>query len=165
LDADRGKRTSGGFFLPTQMLLIGGLALLLTVGFGAYFKGKEHGLEIHYAYKAEVEAANAVIAEKNAERVRSAEANTAHVAELYAAHSDAVRSALVSRLHKAQRDCAGVSAAAGPARESDGTAPDARPDTTADATYEAVCERLEKDCAATTLQTIWLQDWVVRVCK
>lgn len=155
--------------IPTQYKAIIGVTVLVMVAGVAYIKGRESGLEDLYAYKTEVETANAIIAEQNAERIRLAETNTAHVAELYAAHNDSVRRNLVSRLRQAKRDCAGMPAAPVATTESDGSTADHRPDPATDApaetTYEAVCERLEKDCATTTLQTIWLQDWVARVCK
>ena len=88
LDADRGKRTSGGFFLPTQMLLIGGLALLLTVGFGAYFKGKEHGLREYYDYKAKITAQFEELEKEHEQRKLVSERITADVSHAWATSLD-----------------------------------------------------------------------------
>lgn len=148
--------------IPLQYKAIIGVTVLVMVAGVAFIKGRESGLEKYHAYKTEVETANAIIAEQNAERLRVAEANTAHVAEIYHSHGAGIARDYRSRLRQARRDCAGVPADPVAAAEPDAAA---KEPATGAASYEAICEQTERDAASDALQMIWLQDWVMRVCK
>jgi len=148
--------------IPMQTKAIIGVTVIAMTAGISYVKGREHGLAKYHDYKATVETANAVLAEQNAERLRSAEANTAHVAELYSSHGAGIARDYLSRLRKAQRDCAGVPATAGPTAEPDAAAEEPAAGA---ASYAAICDQTERDAASDALQMLWLQDWVTRVCK
>jgi len=88
LGADRGKRTQRGFSLPSRVWLIGGIAALLTVGLGAYVKGREHGLETYHEYKAKVTAEFAALEKDHEDRKMESERITADVSHAWSASLD-----------------------------------------------------------------------------
>lgn len=148
--------------IPMQYKAIIGVSVVAFACIIAYGYGRESGLEIYHDYKADVEAANAVLAEKNAERLRIAEENTLQVAERYAAHAGNIERNYISRLRNAKRNCAGVPAATG---ASEGIDAAAKEPASGASSYEAICEQTERDAASDALKLIWLQDYVTRVCK
>jgi len=147
--------------IPNTYKAVIGITLAAALAVGAYVKGREAGLERYYAFKAEVEVANEIIARENQQRVEEAQANTVRVAEIYADHAADIERSYVSRLRHARSSCAAVSADPGPTERPDGAAEE--PGVGAP-TFEAICHEIERDAAADALKLIWLQEWVGRVC-
>jgi len=114
------------------------------------------------SYRAMVAQAQKQADERNAAKVREAESVTESVVvgmdrtvrELDRQH--------VSRLLQARRDCARAAANAETARLTHAATADVG---SGAPSFEAICEGLERDCAKTTGQLLWLQDWTKRVCK
>lgn len=152
--------------LRTQYLILIAVGIACLSGGIGYVKGMQHESDRHAQFRAEVAATSAKLQAENAARLREAEQATRDAA----AQSDVAIAGLAagyhSRLNRVRREaasnCATVPATSSAAAKPDGAAADPRPDP---GTFEAACQRLESDCARTTLTTIWLQDWVLRVCK
>lgn len=147
-------------------LIAAGVAAVLIAG-GAYYKGREAGMEKYHAYKTEVAAASAIIAADNARIIREAEERSRELAAGYAASSRELHDSYNSRLRRATSNCATSAIVAGAAAGTDGRPSNNRPVEAAPTApgYEDICERLEKDCAVTTLRFVWLREWVKGVCK
>ncbi len=146
--------------LPYKLGIAAVAVAVLTAA--AYFKGREAGLERYYEFKSEVEAANATVAAENERKMEEARANTGLVAEAYSRHSADIERTYVSRLRQARSHCATVPLVAASASLPDAGVADERPPAES---YEATCERLERDCAKTTLMVYGLQDYIIGVCK
>ena len=143
-------------------VLIGMLLGAVTAYYKGYSAGKAKVQGEFDDYKTRVIQAAEQARAVNEQRIREAEANTARVAELYAAWAADIDRVYVSRLRNAERRCSGMPAASAAASGADERPADDRPSA---ASYEATCERLEADCARTTLMVVGLQDWIERVCN
>lgn len=147
----------------TQILSIACAALAILAGLFAYLYNNE--VKDHANFRAEVESANAAVAEANRVKIEQAEQNTVAVAEAYASNSARIERELNSRLAGLRREashCATLSRVAASAQGVDAGTADSRSDSDS---YAEVCNRLERDCAKTTLMVFGLQDYVRGVCK
>ena len=150
-------------FLKPYLPIVAIAVLCVTHGV-AYIKGRDVGIEKLHVYQLEVEKANATVAEQNAETLRLAEQRTREVAQAYVHYSNDIVREHNSRLAGLQQQashCATMSRVAASTAGVDAPATDSGPVETAPDSNGliSVCTRLEADCAATTLQLVWLQKW------
>lgn len=176
LDDGRSSAPSGvfyqrGFLLPNPYLLIGAAAVAGLIAIGAYFKGRESGLEKYHEYRTEVEAASAKADAANQAKLDEALRNTGDVAALYSRFytelADGNRGSRLNGVLPARCDRAAKSANAETARlvaasTSDTRSFEAAPDTDG---FVSACRKLEADCSITTLMQVQLADWTKKVCK
>lgn len=158
-------RLQHGFVMPSLTTIAAGAIVALTVSNLLFIHLWKESVNEYAEFRAEVTATNAKLEEENRLKLEQAKQDTSEVAANYVRSVDGIERAYASRLaglRKQASNCATVSLVAESARLPDGTAADARPDT---GSLEAAGERLERDCARTTLTHIYLQDWVRRVCK
>lgn len=151
--------------IPTQYKILIGVAVVCVLCGGSYLKGRDVGMQKYYAFKAEVEVANARVAEANRLKIEQAEQVTREVAQRYAAYAGDIERTYVSRLAGLRREasrCATLSPVAASTEGADAGTADSG---LAADSYAAICTRLERDCAKTTLMVYGLQDYVTGVCK
>lgn len=142
------------------------VAALLAASAGlGYVKGLQHESDRHADYRAAVEAAHVKTAADSAAKLAAATANTRTVAQLYAGHAAAVAAGYRSRLNgllHARSDCAASAETARPAESLDGRSSDAGPTAS---TLDQAVQRLDSDCASTTLRFVGLRAYVEGLCQ
>jgi mannitol-specific phosphotransferase system IIBC component len=151
--------------MPSLTTVAAGAIVALTVSNLLFIHLWKESVNEYAEYRAEVTATNAKLAEENRAKIEQAKQDTSEVAANYVRSVDGLERTYASRLaglRKQASNCATVSLVAESASLHDGTAAD---DGSRPGSFEAACERLERDCARTTLTHIYLQDWVRRVCK
>ena len=152
--------------IASQYLIVAAVGIACVSGGVGYVKGKSDESDRHAQFRAEVAATNAKLQAENAAQLRAAEQATSDIATQYEVAAAGLAGNYNSRLERLRREsashCATLSLVAGAAAQPDAATADTRPDP---GTFEATCQRLESDCARTTLTTIFLQDWVRRVCR
>jgi hypothetical protein len=161
------RMTERGFVIPSFLLsptviIVAAVIGALSISNVLLFKLWKGEVKDHATYIAQVDAAQAEIADRNAARVREADEATRAVVEGWDRAVRDLGRDYVSRLRSARRDCAGVPAATTSASGADEATADAG---SGAATFETACLTLERDCAKTTGQLLWLQNYIERVCR
>jgi hypothetical protein len=116
-------------------------------------------------FKSSVESASKQADEQNAARVAAAENATRDVARLYSEHLDSVVGTYRSRLDgllRQNRACETSALVTRTTAGIDARQPDNRP---AADPYAAACQRLEADCAKTTLMHDGLRAYINGLCQ
>lgn len=151
---------------PFTRVLIAVFAAVLF-GFVCYTKGHQAGMEKYYEFRTNVETASAKADAEIRARDEAARSNTAEVARLYSRYASDVDRSHRTRLDGVLRqlsDCQTSAATAGSAGGINAASP--HPGLAqAGAGAAGVVQKLESDCADTTLQLVWLQKWVGDVCR
>ena len=148
--------------IPTPYKLLILVVFLLASHTYIYNVGKDVVYKEYNEFRVAVESANVKLKLEN-EQLRVAQ--TQQTVKLKKEYEDAIKTVTanynsrLSRLRYKPGSCnSAVSNNPTPSSGSDETSSDNRSD------YQRTCERLESDCAATTLQTIYLQKWINNVC-
>lgn len=152
------------------LAILTGVVIALSISNAAFIYLWSSANERYTDFKSAVEQAQSQVAADNQRDIDAAVANTAEVARIYNGVADRVRADYQSRLAGLRREagrCATATRVAESAAGTDGRPADAGSAETAPAAagYAHACQRLEADCAVTTLRFVWLRDWVKRVCK
>lgn len=158
-----------GFVIPSFLLsptgIMGVAIVMLSISNVVLFKLWKGAVNEYATYVAEVDAAQKRIADENARRIAEAEAATKDVSIAWDRAANDLRADYVSRLRTQERRCAALSGTAATARRTNAATADTGSGPAAPTPFESACIKLEADCAHTTGQLIWLQDYTRRVCK
>lgn len=130
-----------------------------------YTKGYNSGYAEYLQFKSEVDAASAQAEAANQQRQLEAEREGSRIRDAYKSQLDSLHNSYNSRLNGLQRELRGCETMSRVAASTAGLNERAANAGSAPTTFEETCIKLEQDCAATTLQTVHLQQYVRKVCK